>query len=151
MPKEKREKELCQPPRQHQLCVCAFTYAHMWNTRPVFFYVNVWFYMILWICASIFIQPHICVGVFGMLHIPCGHTMSAAPVSSLNSTMPARSEQGERCQAVDEGRRGAISLLVTHSSMQTTSPQGRNQKAGPLTPAEREGGGSAKQCKIWPF
>lgn len=40
-----------------------------------------------------------------------------------------------------EGRRGAISLLVTDSSMQTTSPQGRNQEAGPLTQAEGEGVG----------
>lgn len=35
--------------------------------------------------------------------------------------------------------------------MQTTSPQGRNQEAGPLTQAEGEGGGSAEQCKLWPY
>lgn len=33
-----------------------------------------------------------------------------------------------------------ISLLVTHSSMQTVSPQGRNQERGPLTLAVEEGG-----------
>lgn len=49
------------------------------------------------------------------------------------------------------GRRGAISLLVTDSSMQTTSPQGRNQEAGPLTQAEGEGGGNAEQWKLWPY
>lgn len=31
---------------------------------------------------SMFIQPHIYVGVFGMLQLPYVHTMSAAPVSS---------------------------------------------------------------------
>lgn len=46
---------------------------------------------------------------------------------------------------------GTISLLVTDNRMHSTSPQGWNQEAGPLTQAEREGGGSAKKRKIWPF
>lgn len=44
-----------------------------------------------------------------------------------------------------EGRRGPISPLVTDSSVQTTSPQGRSQEAGPLTQAEEKGGGSEQQ------
>lgn len=50
-----------------------------------------------------------------------------------------------------EGRRGPVSPLVTDSSMQTTSPQGRSQEAGPLTQAEEKGGGSEQQCKPWPY
>lgn len=79
----------------------------------------------------------------------------AAPVYSLNAVMLAGSEQWEGdklwAQGAGEGEVGAISLLVTDSSMQTTSPQGRNQEAGPLTQAEEEGGGSAQQCKLWPY
>jgi len=51
-------------------------------------------------------------------------------------------------QGDGEGRRGAISLLVTDSSMQTMSPQGRNQEPGTLAQAEGEEVGSAAQCRL---
>lgn len=38
--------------------------------------------------------------------------------------------------------RGAISLLMTDSAVETMSPLGRNQEGGPLTQAEAEGGES---------
>lgn len=41
-------------------------------------------------------------------------------------------------QGGKEWRRGTISPLVTDSSMQTTSPRGRNQEAGPFTQAEEK-------------
>lgn len=62
-------------------------------------------------------------------------------------------ERGEKCECGEAGKggRGTISLLVTDSSMQTTSPQGRNQEVGPLTQPEEEGGGGAEECKVWPY
>lgn len=150
--KGKREKELCQPPRQHKLCVCAFTYAHMWIIKPLrLYYVHAWFHVILCICVSLCVRPHTCVGVFGTR----GQRNWAAPVYSLNAIcLPGQSrEKGVKLwvQGGREGRRGAISLLVTDSSMQTTFPQGKNQEGGLLTQAGREGGGSVEQCKIWPY
>lgn len=70
----------------------------------------------------------------------------------LHATMLGRSEQAERCQAVDAGRRRREERLHQpgSDSMETTSPQGRTQEGGPLTQAEGEGGGSAEQSKIWP-
>ena len=57
------------------------------------------------------------------------------------------------CGRREAGKGGelTIGLLVTDSSMQTTSPQGRNQEAGPLTQAEEEGGRRREQCKLWPY
>lgn len=62
-------------------------------------------------------------------------------------------ERGEKCECGEAGKggRGTISLLVTDSSMQTTSPQGKNQEVGPLTQPEEEGGGGAEECKVWPY
>lgn len=61
--------------------------------------------MILCICVSKCIQPHTRAGAFGMQQIQCRHRNLAAHVYSLNAMMLARSEQGERCQVVDSGRR----------------------------------------------
>lgn len=94
MPKE-REKELCQPPRQHKLCACVVTYAHMWIIRLL--YVHAWSCVIL--CVHVPPTTYMC------WCMPCGQRMSA-PVNSLNAMMFARSEQGERCQIVDAGRWG---------------------------------------------
>lgn len=79
----------------------------------------------------------------------------SAPVYSPNdaSQVTARGLCGggvkcvKRMQGGREGR-GAISRLVTDSSMQTTSPPGRNQEAGALTQAEGEGDGRAEQCLL---
>lgn len=68
--------------------------------------------------------------------------MSAAPAYSLHAIMLAGQsrEKSDKLwmQGGREWTRGTICPLVTDSSMQTTSPQGRNQEAGPLTQAEEK-------------
>lgn len=46
---------------------------------------------------------------------------------------------------------GGEGPAVTDSSMQSTSPQGRNQEAEPLTQAGERACGSAEQCQLWPY
>lgn len=148
MPKEKERKSFVRPPDDTN-SVCAFTYAHMWIIKAFcFLYVHAWFCMI---CAYV----HPVTTTYMCWWIPCRHRMWAAPAHPLNAMALAGSEQGERWQVWMrrgvKGGRGTISLLVTDSSMQTTSPQGRNQEAGPLTQPEEEGGGGAEECKVWPY
>lgn len=153
-----RERKLCQPPLKptKTVCVCALTYAHMWIMMPVclcaiacscMHSTNLHGFLYVCVCA----KPHVCVGAVRTSRIPCGHMGPYAPEYSLTARMCVRFGQGERCEVVDGGRRGGeISLPVTDSSMQSMSPQGRDQEAGPLTQAEGEGG-RGEQCKMWPF
>lgn len=128
--KEKREKELCQPPRRHRFCV--FTYAHMWIIKPLLLYVHVWIYVIsVWLCAS----SHIHV----LVYLGCYWSSVGAEIGLhlyihwMQLCLPGQCrEEGVKLWIRGSwgGGRGTISLLVTDSSMQTTFPQGRTREGG---------------------
>lgn len=131
--KGKSEKELCQPPPPDNTNR-VLTDAHMWMMKPLLSYDHV--------CFCVSNDMHVCV-------CTCGR--QAAPAHSRCAHWSREKCAKMWTQRGREGRSGPISPLVTDSSMQTTSPQGRSQEAGPLTQAEEKGGGSEQQCKPWPY